>query len=184
MIRVNKNQRGNNLLDYLKIPYSFTEEITTDYEVKNFISILFVSIKYHSINPEYLIMRNNSLKNYKIKILLILIDIPNYQDFLKDFIIFDFQIFYCLNNFEASKFISFFYKNANLSSDNLKQKYSLDKLERKKEFFKKFPKINKNDLKNLELENKSIFEIVKEEKKYFLKNGIIKNFLEMEFKKE
>lgn len=163
VIKVNSHQRGNNVLDFLtQVRWSFYDTLTTDYEIENFISVLFLSLRFHTQKPDYIFSRLNQLREYKVQILLILIDLQNYEEYLKEFVVLDHQIFYCFSNDEAAKYLAALDLNAHRSTDILKQKYSHDLDERKQEFIIKFPKLNKNDAKKL-TRAKSIFSLLANE---------------------
>ncbi|KRH93371.1 Structure-specific endonuclease ERCC1-XPF, ERCC1 component, partial [Pseudoloma neurophilia] len=148
VIKVNAHQEGNNVLDHLtQVRWTFHDDLTTDYEIEDFISVLFLSLKFHTFKPEYIISRINGLKKYKVQILLILIDQKNYEDYLEEFVLFDQQIFYCFSNNEAAKYLLALDSNARKPADLLKPKYSQLQSERKQEFLSEFPSLNKNDLK-------------------------------------
>lgn len=187
-IKVNKHQEGNNVLGYLtQVRWSFYEDLTTDYEIENYISVLFLSLKFHTAKPEYIITRMNQLREYKVQILLVLIDIRNYEEYLKEFVCFDHQVFYCFSNDEAAKYLHALDINSNRPTDLLKQKYSQNLQERKREFLSKFPQLNKNDC--LYLSSDSLYSVLAEDKlnnykkKQLskLKKENIEEFLEMEF---
>lgn len=192
VIKVNSNQRGNNALDFLtQARWSFCEDLTTDYEIENFISVLFLSLRFHTSKPEYIISRLNQIRNYKVQIILILVDVRNYEEYLKEFVSFDQQIFYCFSNDEAAKYLVALDMNANRTTDILKQKYSQNHFERKQEFLSKFPQLNKNDSHSL-ASGCSLYSLLAEEKEHNfktqkiskLKKKNIDDFLEMDFQPE
>ena len=189
VIKVNAHQRGNNVLDYLtRVRWNFEENLTTDYEIENFISVIFISLRFHTAKPEYIIARLNELKDYKVCILLILVDIRNYEQYLKEFVCLDQQIFYCFSNDEAAKYLALLDLSANKSTDLLKKKYSQNHFERKQEFLSKFPKLNKNDSQDLS-QGKSLHSLlVKDSDDHFenqklsnAKKTMLNEFLDMDF---
>lgn len=154
-IKANSNQRGNNLLDNLhKVKWYFVDDLTTDYEINNYISVLFLSLKFHTYKPEFTITRINKIKNYKTSIILIYVDLKNYKEYLSEFVFLDHQFFLCFSNDEAAKYLMALDMNANRPIDIIKQKYSHDFYVKKTEFLCKYPRINKRDAKNILLQKK------------------------------
>lgn len=189
VIKVNSHQRGNNVLDYLtQVRWSFHDNLKTDYEIEDFISVLFLSLRFHSAKPEYIISRLNDLKPYKVQIIIILIDLRNYEEYLKEFVAFDQQIFYCFSNDEAAKYLISLDLNAKRSTDLLKQKYSQSHFERKQEFLSNFPQLNKNDCQILS-NGCSLYSLLieggysdyKKQKISKMKKNIIDEILNMQF---
>ena len=90
MVNVSKNQKGNKLLDVLTkniVPWQYvastsTTKILYDYSVcNNKRLILFLSLKYHKLHPEYLLKRMKYLRNQNC-ILLVLVDIEEHENIL------------------------------------------------------------------------------------------------------
>lgn len=90
MVNVSKNQKGNKLLDVLTknmVPWQYvsstsTTKILYDYSVcSNKRLILFLSLKYHKLHPEYLWKRMKYLRNQNC-ILLVLVDIDDHENIL------------------------------------------------------------------------------------------------------
>lgn len=76
-IAVNSKQRGNPILKSItNIPWEFCEDIVPDYIVGATSCVLYLSLKYHNLNPDYI---NNRLKElgkmYELRILLVQVDI-------------------------------------------------------------------------------------------------------------
>ncbi|ELQ74779.1 Structure-specific endonuclease ERCC1-XPF, ERCC1 component, partial [Trachipleistophora hominis] len=145
-IKVSTKQRGNNVLDHLnQVKWYYEDGLTTDFEIEHFISVLFLSLRFHSSKPEYIIARLNNLKEYKTNILLIYVDMHNYEEYMVEFVQFECQVFLCFGNDEAAKYLAAIDMNAHRSTEIIKHRYSFDLYERKIEFLAKIPKINKKD---------------------------------------
>lgn len=74
-ISVHPKQRGNPILKSItNVPYEF-DDIVPDYIVGPTTCILFLSLKYHSLNPDYI---NNRLKvlgkRFELRVLLVQVD--------------------------------------------------------------------------------------------------------------
>lgn len=74
-ISVHPKQRGNPLLKSItNVPWEF-DEIVPDYVVGISSCILFLSLKYHSLNPDYIHNRLKLLgKHFELRVLLVQVD--------------------------------------------------------------------------------------------------------------
>ncbi|KAK1349382.1 DNA excision repair protein ERCC-1 [Hamiltosporidium tvaerminnensis] len=188
MITVNTNQKGNNILNFLsKSTFCFGENIKTDYETAN-ASIIFLSLKFHCVKPEYIYKRiKTSTKNRKI--LLLHADTVNYELKIEElFQIADtnnFILIIAFSNEECARYIQAFDINEKRSLDILRKKETNQK-EIYETFLCYFPKINKTDASkiigfdvNLNVFFNSKIENILGKNK----SENIKNYLEMEFDK-
>lgn len=145
-IRVCSSQRDNNVLDHLhRVKWYYQDDLTTDFEIEHYISVLFLSLQFHIQKPEYIVTRLRNIKQYKVSIVLVYVDIQNYENYISEFVLFKCQVFLCFTNDEAAKYLSAIDLNAYRSTDIIKKKYSSQLYERKIEFLSKIPRINKND---------------------------------------
>lgn len=66
------SQRGNPVLKFIKsVPWEY-DDIIPDYEVGKTICLLFLSLRYHNMNPDYINNRIKELgKKYELRVLLI-----------------------------------------------------------------------------------------------------------------
>lgn len=90
-IQVNKNQNGNPLLSSLKdVSYEFNGRIRdVDYLVNSHCTVIFLSLKYHKLHPEYVYHRvkkstYNSRNQRMIRVLLALVDVENADDSMRE----------------------------------------------------------------------------------------------------
>ncbi|XP_052890239.1 DNA excision repair protein ERCC-1 [Anopheles moucheti] len=83
-ILVNPKQRGNPLLKAIQlIPWEY-DDIVPDYVVGASACVLFLSLRYHNLNPDYIHARLKQLgKMYELRVLLVQIDISEPQNALK-----------------------------------------------------------------------------------------------------
>lgn len=74
-IQVNPKQRGNPLLKSItNVTWEF-EDIVPDYVVGRTACILFLSLKYHNLNPDYIHTRLKLLgKMFELRVLLVQVD--------------------------------------------------------------------------------------------------------------
>ena len=75
-IAVHPKQRGNPLLKSItNVPWEFDDEIVPDYVVGKTACVLFLSLKYHNLNPDYIHNRLKQLgKRFELRVLLVQID--------------------------------------------------------------------------------------------------------------
>ncbi|KAF8432078.1 restriction endonuclease type II-like protein [Terfezia claveryi] len=79
-IIVSQRQKGNPVLTYIKnVPWEYGD-IVPDYVVGKTACVLFLSLKYHRLHPEYIYNRVKLLgHSYSLRILLVMVDIENHQ---------------------------------------------------------------------------------------------------------
>lgn len=94
-IQVSPSQKGNPVFQspILKTkPIAYNKEILSDYYINPTLQILFLSLKYHQLHPEYVWRRCRKLnqgsmvsstRDKALKVLLVVIDIENPQDNLR-----------------------------------------------------------------------------------------------------
>jgi DNA excision repair protein ERCC-1 len=84
-IQVNPKQRGNPILKSItNIPWEFNDKIVPDYVVGKAACVLFLSIRYHNLKPDYIHERLKQLgKSYELRILLVHADTKEPQNALK-----------------------------------------------------------------------------------------------------
>ena len=84
---MNERQRGNPLLKAFQINSYYFEKILPDYIIGSKCCVLFLSLKYHNMYPQYIYDRMNAIgSSYSLKILLILIDVLDANHSLKEMI--------------------------------------------------------------------------------------------------
>ncbi|CAG9769411.1 unnamed protein product [Ceutorhynchus assimilis] len=82
---VNPKQRGNPVLKSITLVAWEYDDIVPDYQMGAQICALFLSLRYHNLNPDYIHERLKLLKNfYKLRILLVQVDIKEPHHALKN----------------------------------------------------------------------------------------------------
>lgn len=82
-ILISSTQRKNKLIEYLRIPYNISDDILpADYSLGEDAGVLFLSLKYHQKNRDYIVCKLNELSKHKFKarILLLLVDTKQYEE--------------------------------------------------------------------------------------------------------
>ncbi|KAJ2501406.1 ssDNA endonuclease and repair protein rad10 [Coemansia sp. RSA 1972] len=76
MVQVNELQRGNPLLSSIRnVRWTYSNTIIPDFEVGRASCILYLSIKYHRLHPEYISQRIEALgRSYTTRVLLVYMD--------------------------------------------------------------------------------------------------------------
>uniref|UniRef100_T1H151 ERCC1-like central domain-containing protein n=1 Tax=Megaselia scalaris TaxID=36166 RepID=T1H151_MEGSC len=78
-VLVNPKQRLNPALRHVhKVPMEFCDTIKADFVVGRTSCILYLSLKYHALNPEYIFNRLQLLgQQYELRVLLVVVDTPD-----------------------------------------------------------------------------------------------------------
>ncbi|CRL04717.1 CLUMA_CG017777, isoform A [Clunio marinus] len=84
-VQVNPKQRGNPILKSItNIPWEYNDKIKPDYVVGKSACVLFLSLRYHNLKPDYIHERLKELgKDYELRVLLVHVDIKESQNALK-----------------------------------------------------------------------------------------------------
>ncbi|CAB3377263.1 Hypothetical predicted protein [Cloeon dipterum] len=82
---VNPKQKGNPLLKHItNVAWQYEEGIAADYQPTRTAGILFLSMQYHNLNPEYLHERIKGISNmYDLRVLLVQVDFANSEPLLR-----------------------------------------------------------------------------------------------------
>lgn len=78
-VLVNPKQRLNPALRHVhNVPMEFSDSIIPDFVVGRTSCILYLSLKYHALNPDYIFNRLRLLgKQYELRVLLVVVDTPD-----------------------------------------------------------------------------------------------------------
>ncbi|XP_013108211.1 DNA excision repair protein ERCC-1 [Stomoxys calcitrans] len=110
-ILVHPKQRGNPILKSIQnCPLEFRDDIIPDYVVGRTTCILYLSLKYHTLNPDYICQRLKELgKMYELRVLLVQVDTPEPQGAIKSLtrisLLADLTLMLAWNAEEAGKMI-------------------------------------------------------------------------------
>ncbi|KAJ5191131.1 Mating-type switching protein swi10 [Penicillium cinerascens] len=112
-ILVSTRQKGNPILNHIKLlPWEYAD-IPADYVIGTTTCALFLSLKYHRLHPEYIYSRVRLLAGkYNLRVVLVMVDIPNHEDALKELsktsIINNLTLFLCWSAPEAAHYLELF----------------------------------------------------------------------------
>ena len=110
-ILVSPRQKGNPILKAIQsVPWEYSD-IPADYVVGATSCVLFLSLKYHRLHPEYIYSRIRALAGrYKLRVLLTMVDIENHEDPLKELsktsLINHLTLLLCWSAAEAGRYLS------------------------------------------------------------------------------
>ncbi|CAA7259138.1 unnamed protein product [Cyclocybe aegerita] len=84
-IVINPLQRGNPVLECIRNVGKEFGDIVADYQVGRTTGVLYLSLKYHRLHPEYILTRIEKLgHHYNLRILLILSDISEHKEPIRE----------------------------------------------------------------------------------------------------
>ncbi|XP_013412183.1 DNA excision repair protein ERCC-1-like [Lingula anatina] len=83
---VNPRQRGNPILKFVRnVPWEFDGDLIADYKMGQTTCALYLSLKYHNLNPDYIHERLKQLgKQYELRVLLTQVDVKDPHHSLKE----------------------------------------------------------------------------------------------------
>ncbi|EAW10093.1 DNA repair protein RAD10 [Aspergillus clavatus NRRL 1] len=153
-ILVSSRQKGNPILNHIKLlPWEYAD-IPADYVLGATTCALFLSLKYHRLHPEYIYSRIKALAGkYMLRILLIIVDIPNHEDSLKELsktsIINNLTLMLCWSATEAAHYLELFKASENAQPTAIRTQQAQSYKESLVEFVTTPRSINKSDAASL-----------------------------------
>ncbi|KAG0335857.1 ssDNA endonuclease and repair protein rad10 [Podila horticola] len=153
-IVVRSSQRGNPLLQFIRnVPYEYGD-IVPDYSVGLTSCILFLSIRYHRLHPEYIFSRIADLgKSYVLRVILILVDVDSHQQAIRELtrvgMVNDLTVICAWSNEEAARYIETFKAYENKAPDAIKERVENDYLSKLTDALTQIQSINKTDVVTL-----------------------------------
>ncbi|RAL05720.1 DNA repair protein RAD10 [Aspergillus ibericus CBS 121593] len=153
-ILVSTRQKGNPILNHIKLlPWEYAD-IPADYVVGNTTCALFLSLKYHRLHPEYIYSRIRLLAGkYLLRIILVIVDIPNHEDSLKELsktsIVNNMTLILCWSAPEAAHYLELFKSSENSQPTAIRTQQAQSYKESLVEFVTTPRSINKSDAASL-----------------------------------
>ncbi|KAL1998784.1 hypothetical protein VTN02DRAFT_5586 [Thermoascus thermophilus] len=153
-ILVSARQRGNPILNHIKlVPWEYAD-VPADYVVGATTCVLFLSLKYHRLHPEYIYSRIRLLAGkYNLRLLLILVDIPNHEDSLKELsktsLVNNLTLMLCWSAPEAAHYLELFKASEHASPTAIRAQQAQSYRESLVEFVTVPRTINKSDAASL-----------------------------------
>ncbi|KAK0212745.1 restriction endonuclease type II-like protein [Desarmillaria ectypa] len=167
-IILNPLQRGNPVLEYIRNVGKEYGDIVADYQVGKTTGVLFLSLKYHRLHPEYIHTRIKKLgHSYNLRILLILSDISEHKDPIRELtktcLINKVTIIVAFSFEEAGHYLSTFKQFEHKSPDLIKERADKDYISMLRTSLTSISKVNKTDVETLRSSFGSFSNIAKAE---------------------
>lgn len=153
-ILVSTRQKGNPILNHVKLmPWEYAD-IPADYVLGATTCALFLSLKYHRLHPEYIYSRIRQMAGkYLLRILLIMVDIPNHEDSLKELsktsIINNLTLVLCWSAPEAAHYLELYKSSENSQPTAIRTQQAQSYKESLVEFVTTPRTVNKSDAASL-----------------------------------
>jgi DNA excision repair protein ERCC-1 len=151
---VSTRQKGNPILNHIKLlPWEYAD-IPADYVIGTTACALFLSLKYHRLHPEYIYSRIRLLAGkYNLRIVLVMVDIPNHEDALKELsktsIINNLTLMLCWSAPEAAHYLELFKSSEHAQPTAIRTQQAQSYKESLVEFVTAPRSINKSDAASL-----------------------------------
>jgi len=157
---VHSRQRGNPLLKYFRqVKWEYSDMILggADYSMSRSSCALFLSLRYHTLNPNYIYDRLKSIKlPYQLKILLVQCDLNDPSQSLKELarlcILYDLTLLVSWNDEESAKYLETYRIMEGKSAETLmdvQQHQSTDYLTKFIDMITQVKSVNKTDAQTL-----------------------------------
>ncbi|XP_029430773.1 DNA excision repair protein ERCC-1 isoform X2 [Rhinatrema bivittatum] len=149
-ILVSPRQRGNPILKFVRnVPWEF-DEITPDYVMGQTTCALFLSLRYHNLNPNYIHERLKKLgQTYALRVLLVQVDVKDPHFALKELakicILADCTLILAWSPEEAGRYLETYKSYEQKPADVLKEKVEQDFLSKMTDCLTTIKSVNKTD---------------------------------------
>ncbi|EIW67055.1 hypothetical protein TREMEDRAFT_23521, partial [Tremella mesenterica DSM 1558] len=160
-------KRRNPVLQAIKNVGIEIGDVVADYQVGTHNGVLFLSLKYHRLHPEYIHQRIEKMRNkYSLRIMLILCDVNEHQQSLREIskiaIVNDFTVFVAWSNEEVAQYLTTFKAFEHKSADTLKERVHQTYHDQLQHVLTSGKKVNKTDADNLAAQFGSFANIAKQ----------------------
>ncbi|KAK7057111.1 DNA excision repair protein ERCC-1 [Favolaschia claudopus] len=153
-IVVSPLQRGNPVLEAIRnVPKEFGD-IVCDYQVGRTTGVLFLSLKYHRLHPEYIHTRIEKLGlSYSLRILLVLSDVTEHRDPIRELtkmcLINHITVLVAFSVDEAGHYLATFKQFEHKPPDLIKERVDKDYDSILRSTLTSISKVNKTDVETL-----------------------------------
>ena len=168
-IIVNPCQRGNPVLDLIHgVPWKYADSnnLAVDYILGPSTGCLFLSLRYHSLKPDYIYKRLKILRHgglFALRIMLCLVDVKDsthaVRELIKACLVSDVTLLLAFSNNEAATYLETFKAYQNKPADMLQAKPSTNHETRCTEVISSIRSINSTDAGTLLHNFKTVTEI-------------------------
>ncbi|KAF9529382.1 restriction endonuclease type II-like protein [Crepidotus variabilis] len=165
-IIVSPLQRGNPVLDCIRNVGKEFGDIVADYQVGRTTGVLFLSLKYHRLHPEYILTRIEKLGiSYNLRILLVLCDITEHREPIRELtkacLINNLTVIVAFSNEEAGHYLTTYKQFEFKSPDMIKERSEKDYHSILRSTLTTISKVNKTDVETLRMNFGSFAKIAK-----------------------
>ncbi|XP_022103334.1 DNA excision repair protein ERCC-1-like isoform X2 [Acanthaster planci] len=149
-IIVNTRQRGNPILKHIRnVPWEYGD-IVPDYVMGRTACTLFLSLRYHHLNPNYIHDRLKDLgHHYELRVLLVQVDVKDPHHSVKELarmaLMADCTLILAWSAEEAGRYLETYKSYENKSADALKEKIETDYLSKVTDVLGTVKSVNKTD---------------------------------------
>ncbi|KAL9711936.1 ssDNA endonuclease and repair protein rad10 [Leucoagaricus gongylophorus] len=153
-IIVNPCQRGNPVLECIRNVGKEFGDIVADYQVGRTTGVLFLSLRYHRLHPEYILSRIEKLgHSYDRRFLLILCDIAQHREPIRELtkscLINNITIIIAFSNDEAGHYLTMYKQYEFKPPDMIKERIDKDYSSILHSTLTSIPRVNKTDVETL-----------------------------------
>jgi len=153
-IIVNPLQRGNPVLDAIRNVAKEFGDVVCDYQVGRTTGVLFLSLKYHRLHPEYIHTRIEKLgHSYSLRILLVVCDVTEHRDPIRELtkicLINNITVLVAFSAEEAGHYLSTFKQFEHKPPDLIKERIDKDHDSILRTALTSISKVNKTDVETL-----------------------------------
>ncbi|KAI0324078.1 DNA repair protein rad10 [Cubamyces sp. BRFM 1775] len=153
-IIVNPCQRGNPVLECIRNVGKEFGEIVADYQVGRTTGVLFLSLRYHRLHPEYIHQRIEKLgHSYNLRVLLLMCDVSEHQEPIRELtkicLINEITVMVAWNAEEAGYYLSTYKQFEHKPPDMIKERVDKDYHSMLRTALTSISKVNKTDVETL-----------------------------------
>ena len=165
-ITVSSRQRGNPILKSIRlVPWEFSDSIVPDYVIGPKSAALYLSLKYHTLNPNYIHERLKSFTGFELRILLVQVDISEPHHALKQLmricILSELTLILAWSHDEAGKILETYKTSESKPPDLIMEKSNPDPYSKLVDALTSVKSVNKTDAVTLLTTFGSLENIVK-----------------------
>ncbi|KAJ3369233.1 Excision repair cross-complementation group 1 [Allomyces arbusculus] len=153
-IQVSPRQRGNPVLDLIRsVAWEFAET-DADYVVARTAGVLFLSIKYHRLHPEYIHTRIKGLSgHFDLRIMLVLVDVDDFNSSVRELtriaVVNNMTMVLAWRHEECARYLEMYKAMEHKPPDVLKGKQETDYMSRLSETLTQIKGVNRTDVLTL-----------------------------------
>ena len=149
-ILVSSRQRGNPILKSIRLaPWEFSDTIIPDYVLGGKAGALYLSLRYHTLNPNYIHERLKTFTGFELRILLVQVDVSEPHHALKQLmrisILSDLTLMLAWSQEEAGKILETYKVFENKPPDLIMEKANPDPHSKLVDALTSVKSVNKTD---------------------------------------